>query len=106
MTNFKSEVLAPAGSMDALIAAVRCGADAVYLGMQQFSARRNAANFSNSELKKAVEYCHARSVKVYVTLNTLVRDDEMKEALEAVKTCCECKVDALIIQDLGLAAMV
>ena len=106
MTKFKSEVLAPAGSMEALIAAVRCGADAVYLGMQQFSARKNAANFSYSELKTAVEYCHARGVKVYVTLNTLIRDDEMKDAMDAVKTCCDCKVDALIIQDLGLAAMV
>lgn len=106
MTKFKSEVLAPAGSMDALIAAVRCGADAVYLGTHQLNARRNAANFSYSELKQAVDYCHARNVKVYVTLNTLVRDDEMKEAMQAVKSCCECKVDALIVQDLGLAALI
>lgn len=102
----KPEILAPAGSFDSLIAAVRCGADAVYLGGRELNARRNAANFSDEELFRAVEYCHAHGVKVYITLNTLVRDDEMNTALNAVRCACEAKADAFILQDIGLAAMV
>lgn len=85
----KPEILAPAGSFDSLTAAVRCGADAVYLGGRELNARRNAANFSNKELAQAVEYCHARGVKVYITLNTLVRDDEMETAMNAVRCACD-----------------
>mgnify|MGYP002514115119 CR=1 FL=1 len=70
-----SEILAPAGSFEALTAAVRCGANAVYLGGKAFNARRNASNFSDEELRQAVEYCHARNVKVYLTLNTLEVND-------------------------------
>lgn len=81
----KPEILAPAGSFDSLTAAVRCGADAVYLGGRELNARRNAANFSDEELAQAVKYCHARGVKVYITLNTLVRDDEMETAMNAVR---------------------
>ena len=66
------EILAPAGSMESLIAGVRCGAHAVYLGGQTFNARRGAGNFSPQELQAAVQYCHTRGVKVYMTLNTLV----------------------------------
>ena len=102
----KAEILAPAGSFDALTAAVRCGADAVYLGGRELNARRNAANFSSEELAQAVEYCHARGVKVYVTLNTLVRDDEMETALKAVECACDIKADALILQDIGLISLV
>ena len=65
------EILAPAGSMESLIAGVRCGAHAVYLGGQTFNARRGAGNFSPQELQAAVQYCHTRGVKVYMTLNTL-----------------------------------
>ncbi len=101
-----AEILAPAGSLDALKAAVRCGANAVYLGGKVLNARRNASNFSDEELKNAVEYCHARNVKVYQTLNTLVSDSELETAYEAVKSACEANVDALILQDLGLAAIV
>lgn len=68
----KIEILAPAGSMDSVIAAVRSGADAVYLGEKEFSARSSAHNFDENELKEAVCYCHIHSVKVYVTLNTIV----------------------------------
>ncbi len=106
MTKFKSEILAPAGSPEALTAAVRCGADAVYLGGRDLNARRNATNFSNEELAAAVQYCHARGVKVYVALNTLVRDDEMKTAMRAVECACDIKADALILQDIGLASLV
>ncbi len=101
-----AEILAPAGSFDALTAAVRCGANAVYLGGKSLNARRNAANFSDEELKKAVEYCHARNVNVYLTLNTLVSDNEEKTAYEAIECACKADVDALILQDIGLASMV
>ena len=79
------EILAPAGSLEALQAAVRSGANAVYLGGKAFNARRNASNFDDGELKSAVEYCHARNVKVYLTLNTLVGDNEMQTAYDAIK---------------------
>lgn len=101
-----AEILAPAGSFDSLVAAVRCGANAVYLGTGELNARRNATNFSGEELKKAVEYCHARNVKVYLTLNTLVSDSELETAYETVRAACNANVDALILQDLGLAAIV
>lgn len=102
----KPEILAPAGSFDSLTAAVRCGADAVYLGGRELNARRNAANFGNEELAQAVEYCHARGVRVYITLNTLVRDDETQTAMNAVRCACDIKADALILQDIGLASLV
>lgn len=101
-----AEILAPAGSVQALEAAVRCGANAVYLGGKEFNARRNASNFTDEELACAVEYCHTRNVKVYVVLNTLVADNEMKTAYEAVKRACKINADALILQDLGLASLV
>lgn len=97
------EVLAPAGSTESLIAAVRCGAAAVYLGLSDFNARRAAHNFTEDELAEAVAYCHARGVKVHLALNTLVRDDELADALRAAETACRLGVDALIVQDVGLA---
>ena len=75
------EILSPAGSPEALHAAVLSGADAVYLGAAGFNARINAKNFSEEELRRSVLYCHERGVKVYVTLNTLVYDKEISEAL-------------------------
>ena len=101
-----AEILAPAGSFEALQAAVRCGANAVYLGGKTLNARRNASNFSREELAEAVEYCHARNVKVYLTVNTIVGDGELEAAYEAVKDACEASVDALIIQDLALVPIV
>ena len=74
-----TEILAPAGSIESLRAAVKCGANAVYLGGKVLNARRNASNFSDDELAQAVEYCHARNVKVYLTLNTLVSDSELEK---------------------------
>ena len=97
------EILSPAGSMDALIAAVRCGADAVYLGGGGFNARRNAHNFDAASLKEAVAFCHARGVKVHFTLNTLIREDEFPAALTLAEEVCALGADALIVQDLGLA---
>ncbi|MCM1364788.1 MAG: U32 family peptidase [Faecalibacterium sp.] len=102
----KTEILAPAGSFECVLAAVRCGADAVYLGMPGFNARRNAENFTVEELKKAIEYCHSVDVKVHVTLNTLVSDDEIPAVKETIKHVCQLGADVLILQDIGLAALV
>lgn len=101
MNNF--ELLAPAGSYDAFIAAVENGADAVYLGGKLFNARANASNFSLDELKKIVEYAHLRNVKIHVTLNTLLNENEINEALDFAYDLYNIGVDAVIVQDLGLA---
>lgn len=100
------EILAPCGSMESLAAAVRCGANAVYLGTKELNARRNANNFSFDELAQAVEYCHQRNVRVYLTVNTLVGDDEMKTAYQTVYDALKCGVDAFIVQDFGFAKMI
>lgn len=102
----KIEILAPAGTMDSIIAAVRCGADAVYLGAKDFSARAAAKNFDIDELKQAIDYCHIRGVKVHLTVNTLIFDDELMSALELVKNAALFGIDALIVQDFGFAMMV
>lgn len=99
------EVLAPCGGFESLAAALNTGADAVYCGMKRFSARRNAENFSDEELEKAVFECHRRGVRLYVTLNTLVYDRELEELAECIKTAARCGVDGLIVQDLGAAAL-
>ena len=75
----KPELLAPAGGREALIAAVQNGADAVYLGAGSFNARQSADNFHGDGLREAIDYCHVRGVRVYVTLNTMVREDELSE---------------------------
>ncbi len=102
----KLEILAPAGSMESIYPAVRMGANAVYIGAWKMSARSSAQNFDREELKTAVEYCHARGVKVYLACNTLVHDDELKTAWEIIKYACEIHVDALIMQDIGLISLV
>ncbi|MDO5027762.1 MAG: DUF3656 domain-containing protein [Bacillota bacterium] len=102
----KMELLAPAGSMEAFVAAVQNGADAVYLGGKNFSARASANNFSNEELEEAVFYGHFRGVKIYLTLNTLLDDREVEEALTYVAYLYSIGVDGLIVQDLGLAKLV
>ncbi|MDO5714531.1 MAG: U32 family peptidase [Tissierellia bacterium] len=96
------EVLAPAGSMEALKAGVAAGCHAVYLGGKLFSARAFANNFSKKELEEAVSYCHMRNVKVYVTMNTLLSDKELSSALEYARYLYEIGVDAIIVQDMGL----
>ena len=77
------EILAPAGSLDSIYAAVRCGANAVYVGGSRFSARANATNFTPEELEKAVDYCHLHNVKIYQAVNTLVFDNELSDFLKA-----------------------
>lgn len=96
------ELLAPAGTKEAFIAAVESGADAIYMGGEILNARMNAGNFSLPEMKEAIDFAHKRLVKVYVTVNTLVKDDEMDEALAYCCQLYEMGADALIIQDLGL----
>ena len=100
------EILAPAGSQESLVAGVRCGANAVYLGGKVLNARRNAGNFNDEELENAVRYCHQRGVKVYLTMNTLCRDDEMEEAYKLVKKALSFGVDAFIVQDIGVIKMI
>jgi len=101
----RAEILAPAGGFEALRAAVRCGADAVYFGGKTLNARRNTGNFGNEELAEAVRYCHARGARTYITLNTLVYDGEIKQALKLIESACAFGADALILQDLGLAKL-
>ena len=98
----KAELLAPAGNMEALIAAVQAGCDAVYLGLNSFSARAFAGNFSREELIEAVRYCHIRGVKVYVTMNTILYEPEIEAAKDQIQFLYDHDVDALLIQDFGL----
>jgi len=99
------ELLAPAGSMDALRAAVQNGANAVYLGCGLFNARQSAKNFTTQTLTEAVKYCHVRGVKVHLTLNTLVSDRESHELIELIRHAASCGVDAFIVQDLGVVQL-
>lgn len=103
MLNRDIELLAPVGSKESLFAAVENGANAVYLGGKLFSARQFANNFDREELKEAVKYAHIRDVKVYITVNILIDNNEMKETLEYIKYLYEIDVDGIIVQDLGLA---
>ena len=98
------EVLAPAGGWDALEAGVRSGADAVYLGGPAFGARASAKNFTREELERAAAFCHARGVRLHVTVNTLLKDRELPQAVEFVRFLCSLPVDAVLVQDLGLFA--
>ncbi|MCJ7689125.1 MAG: U32 family peptidase, partial [Clostridiaceae bacterium] len=98
----KIELLAPAGSMESVISAVQMGADAVYIGGSKFSARAFAFNFDNENIARAVDYCHIYGVHVYVTVNTLVKDNELKEIMEYIGFLYSVGVDALILQDTGL----
>ena len=99
------ELLAPAGSMEAVTAAVQNGADAVYFGYGDFNARRNAKNFTREEAAAAVSYCHLRGCKVNLTLNTLLTDRELPGAAEVAGHASDIGVDAVIVQDLGVVRM-
>jgi len=101
----KVEILAPAGGKESVEAAVRCGADAVYLGTKVLNARRNAANFDEGSLEETVKYCHERGVKVHLTVNTLIYDSEIPQAEGVIREACQAGVDAVIVQDMGVAAI-
>ena len=99
------EILAPAGSSESVLAAVRCGADAVYVGGERFSARAGAANFSDGELEKAIDYCHLHGVKLYRAMNIIVFPEEMSGFLKAAEFTAKAGADGLIVQDLGAAKL-
>lgn len=99
------EILAPVGNREMLTAAVRSGADAVYLGVQDFNARRNAENFNTDELAEVAAYCHIRGVRVYLTLNILIRDNEMADAVRVATAAANAGVDGVIAADLGLISV-
>ena len=102
----KIEILSPAGGPDSVIAAVRSGADAIYIGAKTFSARAGAHNFDEEEMRECVRYCHERGVKVHLALNTLIFDDEMETALALASSAAKADIDALIIQDIGLVSLI
>ena len=99
------ELLSPAGSPEAVVAAVQNGADAVYMGLGIFNARRGAKNFSDEEFEKAVRYCRIRDCKVYVTMNTLIGDREAERAAELARRVSALGADAILVQDLGLLSI-
>ena len=100
------EILAPAGGLEQLAAAVKSGADAVYFGAAGFNARRNAENFTDADFLSAVSYCRVRGVKVYITLNTVLRDAELGDFARTLALAAKSGADAVIVQDLAAAAMV
>jgi len=102
----KVELLAPAGSLDSLYAAVQNGADAIYMGGTKFSARAYASNFDEDNMIKAIEYCRIYNIKVYVALNILIKEEEITEALDYISFLYKIGVDALIIQDTGIAELI
>lgn len=102
----KKELLAPAGDIEAGYAALYYGADAVYLGLQQFSARANAVNFDEPALGEFVAYAHSLKKKVFAAVNTLVQESELEDLLATLDICTRTQVDAVIIQDLGVARIV
>lgn len=99
----KIELLSPAGNFECLKAAVQNGADSVYFGGSLFNARASANNFDSDELKKAIDYCAVRNVKTHLTLNTLIKDDEFQQAVNLALEAYKFGIDAIIVQDLGLA---
>lgn len=106
MQGKKPELLSPAGSLESVYAAVENGCDAVYMGGKNFSARYYAQNFSDDELKKAIEYCHLRNVKIYITVNTLYKEKELDPLLEFIREIYEIGADAVIVQDFGAAMLI
>ncbi|MBQ1262827.1 MAG: U32 family peptidase, partial [Oscillospiraceae bacterium] len=105
LSSCKAQILAPAGSLECLTAAVRCGADAVYLGSKSFSARASAQNFADDELEQAVKYCRERDVKVHLAINTALYDSELNEAARLIEFAAKIGVDALIVSDLGVLSL-
>jgi len=102
----KVELLAPAGSYEGLIAVIKAGADAVYLSGKKFGARAYASNFDNEELIKAIKTSHLFNVKVYLTLNTLIKESEFNQIYDYLAPLVECKLDGVIVQDLGVVGYI
>ncbi|GKX30048.1 peptidase U32 [Vallitalea longa] len=104
--NKKPELLSPAGSFESMVAAINAGCDAVYVGGKQFSARAYASNFDTEELIEAINYCHLRGVKIYITVNTLFKDKEIDKLLEYINIIYGAGVDAIIVQDYGISKLI
>ena len=104
MNNNIIELLSPVGNFDCLMAAVQNGANSVYLGIENFNARYSATNFNIEDLEKAINYAHLRNVKVHLTLNTLIKNNEFEEAIKIANKAYELGIDAIIVQDFGLAS--
>ena len=102
----RPELLAPAGSMESLKAAIAAGCDAVYLSGKMYGARAFANNFDNDELESAIKLCHLYGIKVYITVNTLIYEDEVESFLEYIEFIHKINVDAVIMQDLGMIDLV
>src|SRR3972149_6736112 len=102
----KPELLSPAGDMECFFAAVENGADAIYFGLKDFSARASADNFSIDDVSKAIAYARKMSVRVYVAINTLIKTHELEKVVEYLIALDELRPDALIIQDLGLLFLI
>ena len=98
------ELLSPVGNYECLISAIQNGANSVYLGIENFNARYSATNFNLEDLEKAINYAHLRNVKVHLTLNTLIKNNEFDEVLKIANKAYELGIDAIIVQDLGLAS--
>ena len=102
----KVELLSPAGGFEELISAIQAGADGVYVGAKEFSARAYAKNFSEDELIRAIDYCHQRGKKIYLAINTLIYDEEIPKALKLLEIAYKEGIDAVIVQDLGLLSII
>jgi putative protease len=102
----KPELLSPAGNFECVRAAAENGCDAVYIGGKDFSARHFAGNFDIDEIEKTVDYCHLRGVKVYCTINTLYKNQELNDVVKYADRLSAIGVDALIVQDIGLADLI
>ena len=102
----KPELLIPAGDMDSLLQAIHNGADAIYIGGKNYGARKFAHNFSNEEIKQALDLCHLYDVKLYVTMNTLIKDNEVEDFLNQVEYLHKLGIDAIIMQDFGMICLV
>lgn len=97
------ELLAPAGNFESLKVAINNGANAIYLGLTDFNARRKASNFTVDSIREVVRYAHLFNAKIYLTVNTIIKNEEVDAFLKMVDKCVGAKVDAYIIQDLGMA---
>ena len=102
----KPELLAPAGNLQSAVTALDAGADAVYIGMKKFNARERAENFSSSDASKLINYAHSNGKKVYITINTLIKESEMLQAAELLSEIYELAPDSVIVQDIGLASVI
>jgi len=104
--NIMIEILAPAGNMESLTAALRCGANAIYTGGKNFSARQNANNLDFDEMRTAIDLCHLYNAKLYIAVNTIITDNQTDEFIKTIKKYALLSPDAFIVQDIGAAYII